>query len=674
MINVIVSLAAVAALAYALYSLAGIKAAVCPLVSVSLVSVACTLAGMAGLLKAGAGLVTAACFALMGAAVYRDRKNIKRALAGFFTAPVILFAVSCGAMLVFLAVKQPLMSGWDEFSFWGISRKLIKNHDALYTFFPSSMLGTSIPPAMPVLCYFFQRFSPAFTEWICFFAYDVLLFACFACFAGIAEDRDWLSSVMVYISAFLVPFIFRFTAKVSYMETTYISTYSDLPLAMLFAGSVASYLAVKKAAVPAAGPDTIAVIPPAGSYLRRVLVPLAPLAMLVMVKDMGLALGFVAVFIIFVDMTATENAGRALKAGPLAKKAGAAALMLAVVCAGFVLWSVHLSAVADLDRSDVGGERQMGMVQIVFTGLKELLVGPQSDKFVQVKELMTAAVYSRKVCMLGSGVAVVAVIFAIYAAAFVLGDKTGRKRRAAMFLAAFTGFAGYYVFHLLLYVYVFRNDAYTLASYERYMNIYYAGWMCMALVTLAAVRRQGKVPAGCAQAALMLAFAAVFAYYTDRGNIFVSCDDNYPSLRRNIMKKADFIRPYIGREDVIYCYNGDDSGRRWFIYTFELSDNYLVPDIYIETYGLDRRQSASKCQQELRSYFLEKGVTHVLVDSSSQFFVDNYGELFDVPMDEIGLTSLGYYKVNYTDSGFYFTLEKGGYIADGKDLQAGGRN
>lgn len=134
------------------------------------------------------------------------------------------------------------------------------------------------------------------------------------------------------------------------------------------------------------------------------------------------------------------------------------------------------------------------------------------------------------------------------------------------------------------------------------------------------------------------------------------------------MVKADFIRPYIDSEDVIYCYSGYDDGLRWFIYTFEFSNNYIVKDFTVDTRGLDGAQIKEKCQWEMKKYFLEKGVSHILIDSSSAEFVEIYGELFDVHMNDIGMDSMGYYKVNYTDDGLYFTLEKGGYIADGKDL------
>lgn len=649
MLNILLAFCAVMALAFALHTLFDIKSGVSPLLSLCTVILVNLLAGLAGMLKAGAVagyLLAAGLFAL---SLYKNKTVIKQQAAGFFTAPVIMFIISSGFMFLFLAAKQPLMGSWDEFSFWGTARKLVKEHDALYTFYQSSMLGTSIPPAMPVLCYFFQRFGAGFCEWACFFAYDVLIFACFAAVASSAQDR-WPVAAGVYISAFLIPFIFRFTGPVSYIQTVYITVYSDLPMAGLFAGRFAVYLNSRK---NSAGTTAVCL----------------PLAVLVFVKDMGLALAAVCVFVMFFDsLLSAEN----LKENTLKKirgRAVAAVAMLAVCAAAFVGWSAHLSAASGINRTDFGGSSQMGMVQIVLNGLKELLLGPAGEKFTAVKSAMFSAFFNRKVAMPGSGFAVVCLTAAVILAAFTVADKKDKPRRLSLMATGSIGFAGYYIFHLFLYVYVFRDDAYGLVSYERYMNIYYTGWLLMALCMLA-VCRQGrrKNAAGALVLTLTAVFARLFGFYADSGNLFVACNENYPSFRKNVMVKADFIRPYIDSEDVIYCYSGYDDGLRWFIYTFEFSNNYIVKDFTVDTRGLDGAQIKEKCQREMKKYFLEKGVSHILIDSSSAEFVEIYGELFDVPMNDIGMDSLGYYKVNYTDGGLYFTLEKGGYIADGKDL------
>ena len=53
------------------------------------------------------------------------------------------------------------------------------------------------------LAYFFQRFVPQFTEWICFFGYDVMFFACFSALTAAFDRKSWNSAFIVYLFGFL---------------------------------------------------------------------------------------------------------------------------------------------------------------------------------------------------------------------------------------------------------------------------------------------------------------------------------------------------------------------------------------------------------------------------------------------------------------------------------------
>ena len=180
MLNILLAFGAVMAFAFALHTLFDIKSGITPLLALCAMILTGVIFAMADLLQAGVVISLLAAYGSFAFAVYKNRGDIRTKAVSFFSAPVILFCASSGLMLVFRAVRQPMMSSWDEFSFWGMARKLVKERKAIYTFYSSSMLGNSIPPAMPVLCYIFQRFTPQFCEWACFFAYDVLLFACMA--------------------------------------------------------------------------------------------------------------------------------------------------------------------------------------------------------------------------------------------------------------------------------------------------------------------------------------------------------------------------------------------------------------------------------------------------------------------------------------------------------------
>ena len=637
--------------AFALYALADVNPSTAPLVSVVTLVNICVLAAMADSLHAGvwgAYLLAAVAFAL---AVYKNKNTFTEKLSGFFTPGVMLFVAASLAMLACLAYTQPIIHQWDEYSFWAKSRQLIKNHNQLYTYYKSSMLGQSIPPALPVLTYFFQRFAPQFVEWAVYFAYDVLFFACFSAFTAGIDRKNRGSAAAVFLSAFIVPYFFSVTAHTTSLSSVYITAYSDIPLAILTAGTVAVYMFA---------PHT---------DHRRITPALSMLMFITFTKDMGFALGCIALFVIFFDLAVSKKEFTFLKLKGFVAKIAAGFAMLAVTAGTFVGWSKHLGRVLSLDRTDYGGEAGMGMVEILLTGVKEFLIGPKSEKFVIIQDRFFSAFFNTKVSMIGSGLIVVAMVMAIFGAAAVFSDKKGRIRSIVMAVTSSTGFAGYYIFHLLLYVYVLSGEAYSLTSYERYIGTYYMAWVFMALMclTLGVSHRRG-LWSKAALVGFMCCLVLVFGYYIRPENIFTGVNSMSFATRRSVAAKVDRISDAVSAEDVIYIHAGGDEGERWFAYTFEMADNFIIPNADFTAQGADAEQTRRLQRQEMYQRFTKYGVTHVLIDHSSRGFIDNFADLFNdenvyCEMAGVGPTMVSYYKVNYgQDSILSFDFVEGGVV------------
>lgn len=645
LLNSFIALLAVLAFAFALSALFKIKPAFTPLVSLAVLVDLSVMFALVNMLKAGVAFSYGLAFGLFAFALYKNRDSLKEKARRFFSPGVILFAVSCLAMLAFLAYKQPLMYEWDEFSFWGISQKLVKNRDALYTYYKSSMIGNSTPPTLAVLSYFFQRFNPAFTEWISYFGYDVMFFACYAAFTAPFEKKSWNSAFAVYLFGFLSPYIFEVYTKIIYLEPVYISSYADIPLGVVFAGAMA-----------------LALFADSGKS-RDILVVLPVLMFLTLIKDMGFALSCIVIFIFFFDAVAGKKEFSFVRLKGFWGKCRAAASMMAVTVAAFMSWAIHMAKVMEVNRFELGGRTNMGMAQMLITGVKELLIGPKSEKFVIIQGQMIDAFFHTKLSFLGSGAVIAAIVMTLFALSFVLSDKTGKKRTVAMALCSAVGFVGYYIFHLFLYVYIFKDNAYGLVSYNRYIYPYYIGWLCLAVFSLCLAVKNGRK--AWAKAGLFVFVAVIFwmfTYFTRYDCLFIDANQLTYTTRISVKNKADAIREYVGEDDVIYCYSGGDNSERWFMYTFEFADNYLVEDLAVDVRGLDEEQTREKYRQSLYERFKQTGVTHVLIDNSSDFFVKTFGDLFDVPMDDVGLNSVAYYKVNYTRDFFNFTLVAMEYI------------
>ena len=645
MLNSIFALTVTVAGAFGLYALAGVNSRLAPLVSLAaLIDIAVAFA-MVGMLKQG---VVAACVFAAGlctVAVIKNKNNLENKLKGFCSPGVMLFVAASVAMLLVLNVTQPVMHRWDEFSFWGISQKLVKNHDALYTYYSSSMLGQSIPPALAVLSYFFQRFAPQFTEWVCYYAYDVLLFACFAAFTAAFDREKAHNAVMVFILAFVSPYLFRVLAPGGKISDLYISVYADVPMAMVMAAAVAVYFFTRE------------------DDSRSVLSVLPVLVFLTLIKDMGLALSCIAAFVIFFDLVIGRKQYVFLKLKGFAGKCAAAVAMLAVTGGSYVLWSVHISNVLAINRSDFGGESGMGMVQMLITGVRALIFGTTDEKFLTVRSSIFRAFFDTKVSMLGSGLNVVIAITSVFALAFLLCDKNGRKRTAMMYLTSWTGFIGYYVFHLFLYAYVFGSEAYTLASYDRYMYTFYIGWLMLAVCCLSLAVRDGfSLVATGGMLALVLGCLCLCNIYIDSGNTFLAVNETTFSKKQLIDAKSRFISDVVGEDDVIYLFSADNNGEHWFMYSYNFIDNYFPPEVYIETWGMSPEEEKATRMTQLTKYMKNHNVTHILVDHSNEELSKNYGDVFGGMMYLIGHDTVAYYKVHYTDTAFWCELVKEGSI------------
>ena len=87
----------------------------------------------------------------------------------------------------------------------------------------------------------FQPFGP-WAEWACLAAIDTLALACLAAASALPRER-WAGGVLVFAAGFLLPFFFSATPTGSY-AAQYVNAMADLPLAMLFGGTLCLYFAV----------------------------------------------------------------------------------------------------------------------------------------------------------------------------------------------------------------------------------------------------------------------------------------------------------------------------------------------------------------------------------------------------------------------------------------------
>ena len=201
------------------------------------------LCGVAGFLRVGAVAVLLALAAVwvVGLVQYRpagvaDAWKRAASVPGF-----TLFLGGAAFIWLLFCVQQPMFTQWDEFTAWGLAPKMVVERGAFYVADPVNLKASFTYPATSLITFLFQPFGP-WAEWACLAAIDTLALACLAAASALPRER-WAGGVLVFAAGFLLPFFFSATPTGGY-AAQYVNAMADLPLAMLFGGTLCLYFAV----------------------------------------------------------------------------------------------------------------------------------------------------------------------------------------------------------------------------------------------------------------------------------------------------------------------------------------------------------------------------------------------------------------------------------------------
>lgn len=390
-------------------------AALLPLPTLSGAVVVLYISALPGMLHVGLFLVLAIllatgvyCGVRAGARAVRDAMGS----AGFW-----LFLGGAAFLWVLFGILQPMFTQWDEFTAWGLAPKMVAERAALYVADPVNLTASFTYPATSLLSYLFQRTPGQFSEWQCMAAIDILALAALAP-ATVLPRARWGQGILVFAVGAVLPFFFS-TAPAGTASTVYQNAMADLPLAALFGGSLCLYYA--------------------GGGRRTCFYATAlPLAMLAMTKDIGLAYGLIAVFVIGID----QLFGTAWPAeGVTPRHVGGRFLRTAVlavpVLAVFLSWSRYTAAMAPDSGAATVGSGQMGYGAVLSGGIRQLLGIGREERFAQIMQAMGQAFFTRKVCLVGAPVMVVALVLVLTLAAAVSAPKGHARRRVGGGLPGF---------------------------------------------------------------------------------------------------------------------------------------------------------------------------------------------------------------------------------------------
>lgn len=505
--------------------------------------------GIVGALRVGVVLVILLLAAVwvVGLVKLRPAGFAKACREALATPGLVLFLGGAAFFWVLFFVQQPMFTQWDEFTAWGLAPKMVVERGAFYVADPVNLKASFTYPATSLVTFLFQPFG-VWSEWACLAALDTLALACVAAATALPRDR-WYSGVLVFAAGVLLPYFFRDPTPGAY-ATQYVNAMADLPMAMLFGGTLCLYL---------------------GTQRRRGIFWLTalPLALLTLTKDICFAYGLIAAYLIGLDWLARAEGPFRKRLVPALLHAGGLAV---VVVAAFLSWSRYTAAVTPTaDTAASVGSAGLSYGAVLTGGIKQLLGIGRDNKFAQIMAAMGDAFFTRRICLLGGGALAVLAITLVAAAAWLAAEK-GPARRGilVMHLGFAFCFAALYAFHLILYYYNFSDvEGLALKDYDRYLTPYYQAWMLTMLCQLATAAR-GKL----GRTALGGAAAVIVAVFCWRGvpaaGFWTGADSLY-TLRADVEQRAETMNTVLNWGDRVLALSQGDDATRWYYYRYELT-------------------------------------------------------------------------------------------------------
>lgn len=677
MTSVLLCLGAVLALSVFLTVRGRVNPNAAPLLALCVALLYFSLAGVLGVLRAGGWVFYLLCAALAAFALATPagRQACKKLLAPGFC----LFVAGAVLLAVYLAVRQPLFSEWDEFVFWGTAPKLLWQDNALYTTANMGWAWTATQhPGLPVLGYFAHFFAGGFAPWRVYWVYDILMLASACALLSPFAAKQWRAGLPLVLAALLAPYFFTVFSRQIFLTKVYLSAYAEIPAGMLLAAALALYFAGRGK----------------GGALWQALVPLAAF---VLIKDNLLVVALVAAGVMAADCLLFP-----LQKRPLWRRWVNFLVVFACTLVPYVIWKLH-AGWANSQNPVTGGAdtTSMPIGQAVVATLRQLLgLQPATEKFTAARQGMASAFFTRDVSMAGPSAPTLLLLAALFALAFALHQTARQRRRIALcgvLLAG--GYLGFQFVMLVSYAFIFKYDAVLLHDYDRYFSTYYLVCFLLALffVVLAALRpdktetatppgRVGRVLAVCVAAlfplyqcvslalqllghipksdkfiwqllwaalgallcllallkakprlrattgglALAVACVVLFAAWVPAGLSTWDYADAQYRPQRATEATAQQLAAHLSADDRVFfvCQGGD--GQQWFEYSY-----YLLPAVL--DYSISGGSSlvlppdtSSKATptEALRAYLTQQGCEFILVAHTDDAFTETYAALF----------------------------------------------
>jgi len=343
---------------------------------------------------------------------------------------------------------------WDEFSHWGIVVKHMYSLDALGSIHGSRLLFPDYFPGISLFEYFFSRANSTFVEYPVFIASNFLFFSMAATFIKKIDVK----SVLFTMAFILGPLITGLASSAAFFSNILV----DILIGSIFGFSVIIYLRYWHDVRDIFG----------------VILFSTSLAILTISKDIGIVLALLVVAVCALDMLLykRKEASRVFVRGDKRKTVKQLALLALPALTIVISWLLFK---LNLKLSGVHSSWQDLNIGNLITGnLKDYQVAVIKNFW---RNYFNVPDYPIPVSFFWSMVALLGVLslWSIF-----IKNRQVAKRVLTVGFSLFIGSFLYGLLIVSLYVLIFSEyEAAKLASYERYMGTYLAGFMIFVVST-----------------------------------------------------------------------------------------------------------------------------------------------------------------------------------------------
>ncbi len=611
-----------------------------PLLSCAIAMCFFSLFGVLGFLTVGGYvwyILSAAAFIYT---VFRTRKNFFRLFSVGFT----FFVLGSVLFLLYCIFTDPMLTHWDEFTFWGTAAKVTVQNDELYTTARSSLIARSYQPGLIVFAYMLQFFG-SFSDAAYIAGYMVLYLACMAVPAALWQ-KSKSAAILMLTAFFFIPLFFPLTTSAGQMQWTYFVCMADLPLALVFGATLCFYLVEKQ------------------KTLSTFLCLSILLVALTLIKDMGFAFALIALAIVCLDLFFCHR--HRLSIGPLQKSWVVFAFFIfgvVIIFSVYLLWSLHFNIATSTDRLNFGSQGStLSPVGLLLTGTQMLFGISRSDQFSIVLEKMIDALFTHPISVVGSGMIVLCIILFISVLAFVFSPTRRYQHKVVVFtLGMSLFFIAFYIFNIFTYGLIFQHqEALVLKDYTRYISPFWIAWLMGALSLLACCATHPKssfyrsrtAQAFCSLTSLCLVLIVAIPFNWQANFLKVSASQYSDRLSVQSTVNAA-VDQGVMPKDTVYIVSQGDDGSRFYMFGYELpavrsllyggyytdisgaiiTDDEGNPILHGNATSALAAENISTDPKDFAAFLKQENVTHILIDSVDEYFLSDFSFMFSDSLD-----------------------------------------